>query len=117
MKKNLLIPGYKGVMDLDLTIVDPKYHTDVVTQHHKDIYEYKCREKTLKPNMRYENTILKIKKTQQRHQEIIDERIKETILEQARLDRQRYMIFLKNQEYNKKLKEIIEKKEAEKKDV
>ena len=116
MKKNMLIPGYKGVMDLDLSIVDPKYHKDVVTQHHKDIYDYKCREKTLKPNMRYENTILKIEKTQQRERRILDKQLNEKRLQQKKQDDERYMIFLKNQKYNKKLKEIIEKEEAEKKD-
>ena len=116
MKKNMLIPGYKGVMDLDLTIVDPKYHKDVVTQHNKDIDEYKSREKTLKPNMRYENTILKIQTIQQRHRIILDKQLNEKRLQQKKQDDERYMIFLKNQEYNKKLKEIVKKKEAEKKD-
>lgn len=116
MEKNLIVPGYKGVMELDLTIVDPKYHKDVITQHHKDIDDYKCREKTLKPNMRYENTILKIEKIQQRERKILDQQLNEKRLQQKKQDDERYMIFLKNQEYNKKLKGIIEKEAAEKKD-
>ena len=39
-KKNI-IDGYKGVMELDLTNIDPKYHKLYIDQHYKDIKDYK----------------------------------------------------------------------------
>lgn len=61
MKKNI-IKGYKGVIDLDLSLVDENYKKSAIEQHYKDIEEYKKYQETLKPEYRYENTILRIKK-------------------------------------------------------
>ena len=57
-----IIPGYKGIMDLDLNLVDPKFHKIATEQHMKDIGNYKAEQYLLKPHLRYENTIEKIKK-------------------------------------------------------
>ena len=61
MSKNI-IKGYKGVIDLDLSLVPHDYRDSAIKQHYKDIEDYKKYQKTLKPEHRYENTILRIKK-------------------------------------------------------
>tara|TARA_Y100000389_G_C17338646_1_gene452058 strand:+ start:597 stop:881 length:285 start_codon:yes stop_codon:yes gene_type:complete len=85
MNKNI-IPGYKGIMDLDLSIIDSKYHNIVIEQHLKDIYNYKKEQSLLKSHLRYENTIERInklheidhiasKKRQKLEEEIVNKRI------------------------------------------
>ena len=54
-----IIKGYKGIMDLDLTKVDSKYHKILIEQHNKDIDQYKIEQAKLPPEKRYENTIEK----------------------------------------------------------
>jgi hypothetical protein len=54
-----IIKGYKGIMDLDLTYVDSKYHKNLIEQHIKDIDLYKIEQAKLPPEQRYENTIEK----------------------------------------------------------
>ena len=53
----MIIEGYKGVMDLDLTKVESKLHKTMVIQHYKDIEDYKAEQSKLKPEKRYDNTI------------------------------------------------------------
>lgn len=52
----IIIKGYKGVMPLDLSGIEPKYHKIMVDQHYKDIEAYKIEESNLPINLRYENT-------------------------------------------------------------
>ena len=61
MNKNI-IKGYKGVIDLDISLVPHDYIDSAIKQHYKDIEDYKKYQKSLKPEHRYENTILRIKK-------------------------------------------------------
>ena len=61
MNKNI-IKGYKGVIDLDLSLIHKDYIKSVIKQHYQDIKDYKKYQKTLKPEYRYENTILRINK-------------------------------------------------------
>lgn len=61
MNKNI-IKGYKGVIDLDLSLVPHDYRDSAIKQHYQDIKDYKKYQKSLKPEHRYENTILRIKK-------------------------------------------------------
>ena len=61
MSKNI-VKGYKGVIDLDLSLVPPDYRDSAIQQHYQDIKDYKKYQKSLKPELRYENTILRIKK-------------------------------------------------------
>lgn len=61
MSKNI-VKGYKGVIDLDLSLVPYNYIDSAIKQHYKDIEDYKKYQKSLKPEHRYENTILRIKK-------------------------------------------------------
>ena len=52
-----IIKGYKGIMDLDLTNVDPIYHKMIIKQHYKDIDSYKLEQAKLEPSKRYDNTV------------------------------------------------------------
>ena len=54
MDKHDIIKGYKGVIDLDLSLVPKIYIKEAVAQHYKDIDEYKKYQRTLKPEHRYE---------------------------------------------------------------
>ena len=56
----MIIKGYKGVIDLDLTYVDSSYHKLLIEQHKKDIENYKKYQEKLEPEMRYENSIGKV---------------------------------------------------------
>ena len=59
-----IIKGYKGVMDLDLSLVPKDYIKLVIDQHYKDIEEYKKYQLSLKSEHRYENTIQRIREQQ-----------------------------------------------------
>lgn len=61
MSKNI-VKGYKGVIDLDLSLVPHEYRDSAIKQHYQDIKDYKKYQKSLKPELRYENTILRVKK-------------------------------------------------------
>lgn len=49
--------GYKGIMELDLTGVDPKQHKIIIEQHKKDIENYKKEQSKLNPILRYDNSV------------------------------------------------------------
>lgn len=55
-----IIKGYKGIMDLDLNLVDPKFHDIVVNQHYQDIKQYKKEQSKLRPELRYENNVQRV---------------------------------------------------------
>ncbi len=63
MKNDNIIKGYKGVMDLDLSTIDPKFHDEVRKQHLAEIKEYKIYQLSLPSRLRYENTTAKAQKT------------------------------------------------------
>jgi len=58
MKNDHIVKGYKGVMDLDLSSIDPKFHKEVIAQHMNDIAEYKREQCQRPPKLRYENAIM-----------------------------------------------------------
>ncbi len=62
MKNEGIIPGYHGIMDLDVRNIEPRYVKDAIKEHYKDIKIYKTEQAKLKPEHRYENTILRINK-------------------------------------------------------
>ena len=73
-----IIKGYKGVMDLDLSLVKEINKKIAVEQHYKDIAEYKKYQASLKPEHRYENTIERIRIQKEKEEKIrIDNLIKE----------------------------------------
>ena len=58
-KNKLIYKGYNGIMDLDLTNIDTKFHKILITDHFNDIEKYKKEQSLLDPELRYENNILK----------------------------------------------------------
>ena len=50
MKKEI-IKGYKGVMDLDLSLVSESFKSVAIKQHYKDIEDYKKYQASLKPKI------------------------------------------------------------------
>ena len=57
-----VIDGYFGIMPLDLTNVDEKYHKSMIKEHKKNIEEYKLEQDKLPHNLKYENCIQKVYK-------------------------------------------------------
>ena len=62
MSKREIIPGYKGIMDLELSSISEEYKADVIKQHYKEIKEYKIEQKNRPSHLRYENTIERIRR-------------------------------------------------------
>ena len=56
---NNIVKGYHGIMDLDLSGIDPKFHKELIQQHHEDIEEYKLEQKARPSRLRYENAIVR----------------------------------------------------------
>jgi hypothetical protein len=71
----MIVNGYKGVIDLDLTYVDHIYHELLIKQHKKDIENYKKYQEKLEPEMRYENTIGKIVTDKEYYDKLRDRKI------------------------------------------
>ena len=92
MKKEI-IKGYKGVMDLDLSLVSESFKSIAVKQHYKDIEDYKKYQSSLKPKNRYENTKERIKKLHKYESDMLQQRNKEKIQEQNRLYELQYKIY------------------------
>lgn len=100
MSKDNIIPGYKGIMDLDLNLVDPKFRKVAAAQHMKDINNYKGEQYQLKPHLRYENTVARIEKLQE--------------LEQTILNSQKVRLRKEKEEYYERTLEIIHKNKLNK---
>lgn len=63
MANDNIMKGYKGVMDLDLSAIDPKFHDEMIKQHLAEIKEYKAYQRSLPSRLRYENTTIRALKT------------------------------------------------------
>ena len=59
MSKKHIIDGYKGIMSLDLTNIDVKYHSILIEQHQEDIDLYKIEQEKLNAKDDYGNDKLK----------------------------------------------------------
>lgn len=57
-----IVPGYKGVMDLDLSLVAKENHVVVLKQHDEDIKSYKLYQESLPEHLRYDNTVVRAEK-------------------------------------------------------
>jgi len=57
-----IVPGYKGVMDLDLSLVAKENHAVVLKQHDEDIKSYKLYQESLPEHLRYDNTLVRAEK-------------------------------------------------------
>lgn len=75
MKKREIIPGYKGIMDLDLTNIQEEYKADAVKQHYREIKEYKKEQQERPPHLRYENTIERINRQHDLENRIRNEKL------------------------------------------
>ena len=62
MKPKNIIPGYHGIMDLDIRNMEQKHTKQAIEQHYNDIKKYKAEQELLKPEHRYENTVIRINK-------------------------------------------------------
>lgn len=69
-----IVKGHKGVMDLDLDLVPKKFWKEVIKQHNRDIKEYNMRQDKLPERLRYENTVLKVKKLHEADQKAAGKR-------------------------------------------
>ena len=56
----MIVKGYKGVIDLDLTNVHPMEHSLLIKKHKQDIENYKQYQQQLPEYLRYENSIGKV---------------------------------------------------------
>jgi hypothetical protein len=65
MKNEGIIPGYHGIMDLDVRNMEQKHIKQAIDQHYADITIYIAEQGKLKPEHRYENTIMRIHKQQE----------------------------------------------------
>lgn len=88
MDKKNIIPGYKGIMPLDLTNVDKKYHSIMIDQHYKDIDLYKEEQAKLPKKLRYENTVVNAEKIWKIEEEA-QKRRKELLIKQQDLEYQK----------------------------
>jgi hypothetical protein len=94
---SFIVPGYNGIMDLDLTNVDKRLHSVMIEQHEKDIEDYKAEQAKLPKRLRYENTIVKAQKVIEMDSMIM-KRKQEIFLEKQRLeDEDRYKRFINSQ--------------------
>ena len=62
MKNEGIIPGYHGIMELDVRNMDQRYIKQAIDQHYNDIKIYIAEQAKLKPEHRYENTVMRIDK-------------------------------------------------------
>jgi hypothetical protein len=95
MKNKNIIPGYNGIIPLDLTNIDKKYHSILINEHHNDIELYKEEQARLPKHLRYENTVIRAEKLIK-----MDEDARKLQLELARKqqeihDKRRYELYYK----------------------
>lgn len=88
----MIIKGYKGIIDLDLSNIHPVYHDILKKQHNQDIEKYKKYQESLEPELRYENTIGKIIRDREYYEKLRD-----------------YYIYEKMKEKNQYYKELFER--------
>lgn len=68
----MIVKGYKGIIDLDLTNIHPVYHNILIKQHKQDIENYKKYQQSLEPELRYDNAIGKIIKDREYYNKLRD---------------------------------------------
>ena len=68
----MIVKGYKGIIDLDLTNIHPVYHNILIKQNKKNIENYKKYQQSLEPELRYDNAIGKIIKDREYYNKLRD---------------------------------------------
>ena len=96
MNKKNIIDGYNGIMPLDLTYVDQKYHKIMIDQHLEDIKEYTKYQSQLKPHLQYENTIMRVEKVHKMDKYALKQRNLIFLEKQEKEDQLRSEIFYRN---------------------
>lgn len=97
----MIVKGYKGIMDLDLSSIDPKFHKEMIQQHKKDIAEYKIEQQQRPSKLRYENAITNAHKVLEMDRKSLEKRSIEEQEILKRKDKEREEIFYKRQEQKK----------------
>ena len=72
--ERLIIPGYFGIMDLDLTNIDTQFHKEMINLHFQEIKEYKKDQLQRPKHIRYENCVKRILDQMNRDREIVKKR-------------------------------------------
>lgn len=88
-----VIDGYFGIMPLDLTNVDEKYHKSMIKEHKKNIEEYKLEQDKLPHNLKYENCIQKVYKQLEKEEYHKNQRIQKKIKQQEEIDKNRIKLY------------------------
>ena len=95
---SIIVPGYKGIIDLDLTHIDKRLYSEMKRQHEEDIEEYKKEQDALPEKLKYENTVVRAENILKMDEQIM-KRKKQIFLEkQKKEDEANYERFLKNEE-------------------
>jgi len=94
--KPIIIDGYKGVMPLDLSGVDPIYHTIMIEQHEEDIKEYNKYQQSLPAKLKYENSIERAIQLLEKDKEWLEKRADKNRLEQFERDKKYNELTIKN---------------------
>jgi hypothetical protein len=72
-----IVPGYNGIMDLDLTHIDEREHGEMIKIHSMDIENYK-KEQNMRPvNLRYENVIRHVITKLDTERDILSKKVRE----------------------------------------
>jgi hypothetical protein len=101
MQNGNIVKGYQGIMDLDLSLIDPKFHKEVVIQHMKDIDEYK-REQLERPvKLRYDTAIMHAHNIIELDRRAAEQLRKDAIQLQNQKDKQREDIIKRIEELKK----------------
>ena len=58
----LMIPGYKGIMDLDLTHIPSHLHHETIALHMKDIEAYKIEQAARPEHLRYDYVMPRVER-------------------------------------------------------
>ena len=96
MNKKNIIDGYNGIMPLDLTYVDQKYHKIMIDQHKTDIDLYKKEQYELPNHLQYENTIMRVEKVHKMDKYALKQRNRIFLEKQSKEDQLRIEIFYRN---------------------
>ena len=58
----LIIPGYKGIMELDLTHIPSHLHHETIALHMKDIEAYKIEQAARPEHLRYDYVMSRVER-------------------------------------------------------
>ena len=90
----ITVEGYNGIMELDLTNIDSKYHKILIQEHYKDIEKYKKEQALLPKKLRYENQVGRALKKMEKEQLFIQNQV----AEQKRLQQIKDETFIRNKQ-------------------